>query len=318
MDGGVSLGNVGTGGQVGNRVLVSGKGYLKGVATVATYNDAVKAPLTIGNVVEVTDGGILEGAFTVGPATYACGAGNAVTNHNGGVYQFTIAAPTLTLRNGGAAYITDGVISFRAITDANVQGSKTLAWATNLAWAGANAFRLNNATNVTSPSQTYTFGPGLGPTNYVRLELMNGALYRGGDVTIANGGELRVMSERMGTNAVLSGQSAVTNLTVQSGGKLRIDLGAGTNSYGRLRAIGTVTWNAGAAFEVVSSHPPVFGYEYLVVDKTSAGAIAGLPGTVDVAVGGTNYSMRVNAAAGDSNDVVLRYTLPTGTVFSVR
>jgi hypothetical protein len=175
-------------------------------------------------------------------------------------------------------------------------------------WSGANAFRLNNATNAAT-GQDYVFGAGLGATNYVRLDLMNGSLYRGGAVVITNGGTLAVSG---GTSTIAS------NLTLQTGGTLAVDLGASTGACSRLTAQSGVSLG-GATLTVSTRHAPERGHGYVIVDKTSSGAIADafVGGQVNVEFGGRVYLLAVTTTGGDGNDVALRVTQP-GTSFTFR
>ena len=79
------------------------------------------ASVSGGNNVLVRDGGLLEtsgdgSGYTL--VTYAGTGGNTISNV-GGIYQFTSASSQLYV-SGGPIAITDGTISFRGITNANV------------------------------------------------------------------------------------------------------------------------------------------------------------------------------------------------------
>ncbi|MCG3150461.1 MAG: hypothetical protein PCFJNLEI_03947 [Verrucomicrobiae bacterium] len=181
-----SILNVGTttGVAANNQVIISnGASLFNGGAfnVGATVNAS-------NNSVRVLDGGLLEAnTLSVGYA-----AGNTISNRSG-IFQFTTAAPGVSA--AGVA-IDTGIISFRAVTNANVWGN----WAgtrgtqlTNMSFAGANAFRLNGASNrldaVGGVDQSYTFNTGFGATNYTRLEMINGqTAYRNGNVNIGSGG----------------------------------------------------------------------------------------------------------------------------------
>jgi hypothetical protein len=169
--------------------------------------------LTIGssatnNAVVVLNGAVVEVAsLTVGasvpdlPNTFAC------TN---GVLQFTTATPTVTRGAAGSLTLTDGSLSFRGVANANVKGNWTTTL-TNITLAGANAFRLDTATNNNAVSQSYWFGTDRGLTNYAGLELFNGGTaYTNGSVAIGTNGWLTFSN----TQATMWGP--VTNYGVMS------------------------------------------------------------------------------------------------------
>jgi T5SS/PEP-CTERM-associated repeat protein len=291
---------------IGNVLTITNGGYLQG----AQVRVAHQGSNTWNNTLQVVDGGILEvgqnglvvDQLPAGP----CG-NNTITN-KGGVYQFTYVSPVITPvpANSSYIYLTDGTISFRGVTTVNVKGnwSGTL---TNISFSGKNAFRLNCATNATSPDQSYTFADNLGPTNYARLELYNGSLYRGGSVTIGSGGTL-----------ALSGTpSAITNLTIASGGALETTF-SGTNSLSQLVATGSVA--LGGTLRLVLNAPPPEGFDWTLISKTSTGSMTGaFAGDSVIAQPylGTNYLFRVDTSSG--NTLVLHSlgrSLP-GTVLTI-
>jgi autotransporter-associated beta strand protein len=150
----------------GNSAILTNGGqvYATGVSIGASSSN---------NTLLVTAGTLLEAGLSL-----TVGATNSFTNA-GGVLQFTNVAPTIT-GNSGLIVITNGTVSFRAVTNANVNGNTGGTQLTNLTFFGNNAFRLNWATNSATTNQSYVFDPGLGATNYYRLEMVNGSTcYRG-------------------------------------------------------------------------------------------------------------------------------------------
>jgi hypothetical protein len=145
----------------------------------------------------IGNGGVLE----ANSLSAAAGADNTISNV-GGVYQFTLASPTLINPNGfGKIALTDGVISFRDVANANVFANQSGSQLINISYAGANAFRLNNSSNTSATAQNYTFDNVLGPTNHARLELVNGGtLWRSATLNIGSGGSL-LASNTVGTVA---------------------------------------------------------------------------------------------------------------------
>jgi hypothetical protein len=185
-----------------NTLLIQNGAQLLGVGafTVGSTSSNNSALVSTGCVLEAA-------SFTVG-ATIP-GAGNTLAN-TGGVYQFTTAAPTVTRGSNSTITLTDGSLSFRGVATANVKGnwSTTL---TNITLAGANAFRLDTATNNNAVSQSYWFDTDRGLTNYAGLELFNGGTaYTNGSVAIGTNGWLTFSN----TQATMWGP--VTNYGVMS------------------------------------------------------------------------------------------------------
>src|SRR6185369_15803558 len=79
-----------------------------------------------------------------------------------------------------------------------------------IAFAGANTFQLNSASNTTA-GQTYTFQSVAGnPSNYVNLALVNGSTaFRGGNLTIGSTGSLLISN----TTATITGLFTNNGLT---------------------------------------------------------------------------------------------------------
>ncbi|MCG3150155.1 MAG: hypothetical protein PCFJNLEI_03633 [Verrucomicrobiae bacterium] len=164
-----------------------------------------------GNSALVVDGGLLEvgsgvlfNSFTVA---------NTISNR-GGIFQFTTDAPSIQ-RNSGIIAITDGTVSFRAITNADVRTSAP-GFAMNSAsvsWNGANTFMLNAASNTTSVanSQRYTFDTGLSATNFARLEMINGhTAYRNGNITVGSGGSMLLSNTTATITGVLTNSGSLS------------------------------------------------------------------------------------------------------------
>ncbi len=253
--------------------------------TVGTVSGAA------GSTALVTDGGILDlgaGGLTVG--NYP---GNSVSN-SGGVLQFAGAAPSITPGAFGKIVVTNGTIAFRAIANADVKGNWT-GTLTNILFLGDNTFRLDAATNVNAASQAYTFATGLGATNYVSLELLNGSVYRGGDVTVGAGGTLTVT----GGVSTVSG-----SLTFQPGGTYRVTVRS-TNDLDRV-AVGGNLALGGATLDIQLAAPPQKNFPYLFIDNAGSSPVSGQfgSGSVTAAYGGTNYEFTVRTNGGSGNDVV--------------
>jgi hypothetical protein len=90
-----------------------------------------------------------------------------------------------------------------------VKGNWSGSQLTNIAFQGANTFRLNAASNAVS-GQDYTFNTGLGATNYAGLEMINGATaWRGGNLTIGSGGTMLVSNTTANVAGLFSNQGTV-------------------------------------------------------------------------------------------------------------
>ena len=250
-----------------------------------------------GNVVQVFAGGVLD--ITAKALITSSGAGNVITN-TGGVYQFNAATPTITPGAGfGSIAINGGSASFRGITTADVrcnQDKYGLASTTNMLWAGKNAFRLNNATNTTT-GQAYTFMDNGTATNFVRLELLNGSMYRT-NVTLGAGGSLYVS----GINYVSGVLTAADTTAI-----IEIDL-SNTNVPSYLVAQTNVYLN-GCHLQLDLGNPPVLNTPITVISNVSAGVTSGSfagGSSQSVTVGGTNYLVRIQTNGGASGkDVVV-------------
>ncbi|MCG3146641.1 MAG: hypothetical protein PCFJNLEI_00075 [Verrucomicrobiae bacterium] len=243
----VRVTTVGANGATDNQLLVN--------AGAAYYgsNVVVGSAGAVGNSLLVS-GGLLEANLL---SNFFGSTGNTISNL-AGTFQFTTNAPTVAPNGAGQIALTDGVISFRAITNANVYanwgGGNQLS---NISFAGANAFRLNAASNTTLFGQSYTFDTGLGATNYARLEMVNGhTAYRNGGVTIGAGGQFLAsntvaaiagnftnngLAEIVAATADFqSGLHVAGTLTLRSG----VVTGAGAKTIaGTLRGTGSVVGN---------------------------------------------------------------------------
>jgi T5SS/PEP-CTERM-associated repeat protein len=277
----------------GNTMVITAGGVVRNISDLRINN------VTAGqndNDVRVTDGGVLESAIIrIGLASTTNGT---LTITDGGVLQFLQATPNVIINNaaGGNALVMDGgILSFRGITNANVAAAYS-AWT----WSGTNTFRLNAATNATSPSQAYTFTDTLGATNYATLSLINGAMWRGGTATIGAGGSLEV-----GT-----GTNYITALTLTSGGSLDITFN-GPNDFSRLNVSGALTLG-GATLKLTLNAAPERNVEYQILSGTVSDTFGNSSVTANYA--GTDYVMTVRHTATG----VSIADLPRGTVISIR
>lgn len=278
----------------GGKVLVSDKIQLGYGSATAHSNTTFIA------------GGLLEANFMrIFPGT----VGNVISNA-GGVYQFTTATPTIT-PNSGVIAINGSTVSFRNVTGVNVKGNWSgtdLKKMTFIA-GGKNAFRLDASTTASTPDQSYTFAPALGATNYTRLELWNGALYRGGNVVIGSGGSLMVTG----------GVSAIEgDLSLQPGAIAEVTIGAPASSS-RLTVGGDVALG-NSLLRLNLSRAPEEYHPYVIIANDSPNPVSGgfSSGSATASFGGRDYTFAISTHGGDGNDVTLQWSDPHGTVIAIR
>ena len=225
--------------------------------------------------------------------------------NNGGILQFTNASVAVTPNNLGDFIITNGTVSFRAITNADVtcnQSGKSLAYNSKMLWTGtSNKFRLNNASNSMAINQTYTFAPGIA-TNFARLELLNGSTYRNGSVTIGAGGSLYLSGGASTVSGVVTGAPSST---------IEFDLTT-TNASGCLLSTTNMYLN-NCTLQLDLANPPIINTPFLIISNTMADAssytFAGSSTKQSFTLNGTNYITTINVAGGGT-EVVVQTIIP--------
>lgn len=163
----VGYGNIST----GNYMNVLSGGMVTNVSTLT-----VGGPVgSSGNSFNLTGGGLLEvnTGIKVGP-----GSNNSLTNQ-GGIIQFTTAAPSITTNAGNFIVMDGGTLGYRGIQSGTLPNLTDNVGATGVGrfiWQGNNTFRLDNcfATNTVADGYTFGFGQPNGSKNYTGLELVNG------------------------------------------------------------------------------------------------------------------------------------------------
>ncbi len=191
-------------GNSGNQLIITNGGLVTagGLVNVGIASSGVN------NSLRVVDDGVLE---TAAGLSTGGAAGNTISNI-GGVFQFTTVSPSISPAAAGRIAVTDGVIAYRNVATANIYNSQV----SNIVFAGDNTFRLNSASNTTA-SQTYNFTTALGPTNFARLEMINGdTAYRGGDITIGGGGSMLVSNTRATITGILTNLGAFSSVNAQA------------------------------------------------------------------------------------------------------
>jgi len=248
----------------GNRAIIdggsvfanSGPGYASPGVWVMNGTD---------NQIIVRNGGLLEvgldGNNNPETLSVAAGTGNLITN-SGGIYQFRSVAPTITTNGNpdGSIFLNGGTISYRGIASGL---SLTANWSSDLkkmTWLGDNALRLNGST-ASSPTGGYTFDTGISPTNYSRLELVNGTTaVTGQRVTIGSGGSVLFSNTVATISGAFTNSGAMTvvdsrvtcstNLVLQGGSILWATNAASSNLIsvaGTLTTSGSIAVNATGA-----------------------------------------------------------------------
>lgn len=211
-------------------------------------------------------------------------ASNSVTN-NGGVFQFTTSTPLIT-KSGSNIVLTNGWISFRAVTGVDVKGNWSGTALTNIAFQGTNSFRLTAATNAAA-GQDYVFDQGRGATNYVGLELLNGAGWRGGSVTLGSGGWLLASGTTSSVDGTLINNGTLTvakstlscSQAVTLNGTLKMDLDQWAAGGGLVAGAG-LTIGASSVLELTGSYSSTTPRELIRYSGTRDGmfgSVIGLP-----------------------------------------
>ena len=279
-------------------ILGNGQVYAGGTVKVGQSDSSYGGILLIGS----------NALFEANTLTVKATSQSTVSNM-GGVFQYTSASPAITPGVFSNVSITNGTVSFRAITNADVycnQSGKPLDSTTKIAWFGTNAFRLNNATNSMAINQAYTFAPGTA-TNFARLELRNGSTYRNGSVTIGAGGSLYLSS---GASTISSVLTAAPSSTIE------FDL-SNTNAPGCLLSTTNMYLN-GCTLQLDLASPPILNTQFLIISNTLASQLsysfAGGSTKQNFTINGTNYLTTISLA-GNGTEVVVQTTIPArGTI----
>ena len=145
-------------------------------------------------------------------------AGNTASVSNGGLLQFTSAAPTMAFfgsTGGSLVAINGGGLSYKGVTSGlDISANKTATANTvgAFTWSGNNTLRLNGSTDSTVTT-AYTFANNLDSTNFTSLQLYGtAAITRAITFDGTHGGSLLVNGATASLNggATLSGPVTVT------------------------------------------------------------------------------------------------------------
>lgn len=185
---------------LGNQLTIAGGQVIATTVSLTTNNNTI---LVTGGILDTTSMGIDAGR-----------AGTVISN-SGGIFQFSVSAPTITPSIGVIA-VNGGTVSFRDIhTDPlpNLTNNWVASSIGLMAWSGTNTLRLNNSLATNSLANSYIFYAGNGPTNYAGLELINGTnVVKGKGITIDSTGSLLVSNTLATFVGVVTNNSSKVNL----------------------------------------------------------------------------------------------------------
>ncbi len=275
---------VGQGAASYGEVLVTGPGsYLYGPAGVLVIGrgNAWNGTFAGTGRVDVANGGILEHqSIWMGSNSFG-----SLSIKDGGVFQFGSTSLGLSIVQPGNVLVSNAVISFRGIGNANILGNQIGTELTNVVFQGNNTFRLNAASNATGLA-SYTFHTGLGATNYANLQLTgNGSLWRSTTLTIGSGGSFSgsgtVAANTTNLGTIAPGFSAgvltfTSNLVLGSTSLLQMEIG-GTNptDYDRLIVEGDVTLAGALSILPLNAFTPTPGDTFTLIDNQGPNLISG-------------------------------------------
>lgn len=323
----MTIGENGT--SVGSQLIITNGGYVAaaGINPASGYTGTDMG-------VRISDGGVLEMRASGGTFTFRGGAGDTFSN-TGGTYQFTDGTYSFIM-GVSTITLTDGVISYRSMTNANVWGSMGgsrggVSYLSSFQYSGNNTFRMNNSSNtisVTGGDQSYTFQTGVS-SNFARLELVNGnTMFRNGSITIGATGSMLISNTTAVIVNVLTNNSAAMTLVgpaaiTASNGVVWLTGSAATTTAGlvtfdayttnRLNS-GTVTWcQLGGATQAVNG--VVAGSGGLV--KNGAGVlILAASNTYSGATAVSNGTLTVNGSINSAVTIAAGGALSgAGTVY---
>ena len=175
-----------TGDSHDNKAIIRDGGSLFLSGQVNLGNAIGGVHLARDNSVEVTTGGMIEVNTVAVPSM----SNNTFRVSDGGIWQLREArVPTVPATTTPRVFIENATVSFtNAPTTVVITDNRTQAGFTRCDWAGHNTFRLNYSSLSASANQGYIFDPTDDPTNYARLEMVNGdTVYQGSGGTLQIG-----------------------------------------------------------------------------------------------------------------------------------
>ena len=308
-----------------NYISIGNGGQMKSAVNAnfshGLVNGSTNASPSIGNYCSLASGGTLQlyGGGTTNLLVNNTANGNYCTNDQG-IYEFGgTSAVSVVSASPCGIYLNNGTISFinatSTMADVNCnQPGGFLTNNVNMVFNGNNTFRLNNCANRNDVGQNYTFDTSYGPTNFTRLEMVNGnTRYRHGTVTIGAGGSV-LFSNTIATvssnldcygtmNIIDSTVTCNSNVTLEQNFVLNESTVASTNAItvqGTLTLPVNATINIASLLTNTSVQVPIFTANAGIVG-TPTGWTVNKPGYV-VSKQGTQLIVRMN----------------TGTVFLIQ
>jgi fibronectin-binding autotransporter adhesin len=170
--------------------------------------------------------------------------GTGTISNRGSIYQFTTAIPTITTNTVDSIILTNGILSFKGVTSANINTASIA----RITYQGENTFQLNNSTG--SLFSAYTFGTNNGAAfqhftmvdSGTRWQATNTTLNTGGLMTFSNTTAtiFGTMTNNAGTMRISATNSVNTSVTFEN--SLVISgTGNGSGAIQNLRATNTIT-----------------------------------------------------------------------------
>jgi fibronectin-binding autotransporter adhesin len=109
--------------------------------------------------------------------------GSGTISNRGGIFQFTTATPTITTNTVDSIISTNGIVSFKGVTSADINTSSIA----QITYQGTNnSFQLNNSTG--SFHSAYTFGAANGANFQHLIMVEGGTRWQGTNTTLNTGG----------------------------------------------------------------------------------------------------------------------------------
>lgn len=245
-------------------------------------------------------------------------ASNTASVSNGGLLQFTSAAPTMAFfgsTGGSLVTINGGGLSYKGVTSGlDISANKTATANTvgAFTWAGDNALRLNGSTDSTVTT-AYTFANNLGSTNFTSLQLYGtAAITRAIIFDGTHGGSLLVngATASLSGGVTLSGPVTVTaagpasTLTGALGGDgSLVKAGAGALTLASVNTYsGDTTVNQGTLTLAHANANNEYSTVTLAADAVLALAFDGTDTVNQLYIGTTQMGKGVYKAVGSTAD----------------
>jgi len=285
-------------GSLGNNILITGPGSI--LRNSGTFNVGSNATTLGSGAVLIQNQGTYEGNTIINGFN---SSGN-ITN-SGGIFQFTSAAPTITTNTLNSIILTNGTISYRSVSSANIFNSQV----SNITFQGNNTFQLNASTNAIFNS--YAFSNNNGQL-YQNLTLVNGnTMWQATNTTIGVSGVFTVSNTtaavfgtltNLGTHTVFDSTATYLSPSIV-GGTFTSTVSTNYFNTNLTVAGGTVTLDAGSLLVMTNASGAAVG----VLEMSGGGSIAGAGSLLFSASSGS--SMLTNSSG--SNTISVAVVLAT-------